>query len=416
VRTSTEGRGLPISNLVGGPAVSLASQGVGLAQVGLLILRAGANSATDAYFYLFNMAMLPTLILISSVMYPMLINEQKMSQRGLRRVRWITPFLGTIFVGVGALWLDRSGRLGPALVPLVFVSAANAVVQALVWFKAVCAQAAGGARWISGVALPANFVATVALLVPWGSAVATVTAMVGALVVGNVALLVVMTLRGIGDVVLACASATEEPPRSGGVWFFSRASVGYVGGLLMQSTAVLLPPASLTILSLATKVVASVSASFVNAILPALVHQDTNSNVPVRRFLRMFMLVVGAVSVVGLVVVVGVRRDLLLPALALAIWLLSTSSAAVAQRLSFRFLRPSASGWSIGGLFVVVACALLSARAPGFNLTVLLSSYAAMDAVSALLLLWLLKDRAMSALTALMLAGSAAIWVSSLIG
>jgi hypothetical protein len=412
---STKVPRLSTSKMVGGPAVSLASQGVGLAQLGFLLVRAGANSATDAYFYLFSMGITPTVILIGSVMYPLLINRQRMSQRGLVRVRWVTPLLCIVFVAVGALWLEHGDRLGWPLVPLVLVSAANAVAQSFVWFKAMCAQAAGDTRWISGVALPANLVATAIVLLPWRSAEVTVTAMVSGLVAGNLACLVVMTRLGIGDVVFSGAPTTAEHPRSGTAWFFGRASVGYVGGLLMQSTAVLLPAASLTILSLAMKLVASVSATFVNAILPAYVHQNTDSTTAARRFLRMLTLAVGTTSIVGLVIVLGVRRDLLLPALALALWLLSSSTAAVAQRVSFRFLPPDTSRWTIGGVAVVVALALLSTRAPGFNLTVLLSSYAALDAVAALLLLWLLKDRAMSVLATLMLAGSMAIWVTSLI-
>jgi hypothetical protein len=406
---------LSSKKMLRGPAVAFASQGVGLVQVFLLLTQVGANKATDAYFYLLSMSLLPTLILINAVMYPMLINRQRMSQRGLVRVRWATPVLGIVFVAIGALWLDRGGRLGPALVPLVFASAANAVAQALVWFKAVSAQAAGDTRWIAGVALPANFLAMAILVLRWGSAEATVTAMVSALVVGNLALLFVMTRRDIGNVVYNGAPTTAEHPRSDPAWFLGRASAGFIGGVLMQSMAVLLPAASLTILSLAMKVVGSVSTTFVSAILPTMVHQETDSPAAARRFLRILMLVIAAASVVGLIMVFGVRRDLLLPALAFAAWLLTSSSSAVAQRLSFRFLRPKIASLSTGGVGVVVACALLSARAPGFDLTVLLSSYAAIDAVSALLLLWLLKDRMMSALMGVTLAGLMAIWVSSLL-
>ena len=405
---------LSSSNVVRGPALSLASQGVGLAQIALLLVPSGANEATDAYFYLFNMALFPTLIMINAVMYPLLINEQRMSQHGLARVRWVTPALGIVFVIVGALWLDRCGRLGPALVPLVGVSAANAIAQPLVWFKAVCAQAAGDTRWIGGIALPANLTAVTFLLLPWSTAGAAVIAMVSGLVVGNLALLVVMTRRGIGDAVFEGAPTTVQRSFSGTVWFFGRGSVSYIGMALMQSTAALLPAASLTILSLATKLVESLTSTFILAILPAIVHQNTQSKAAARQFLRILASAVGAGSVVGVIVVIAVRRDLLIPAVALSLWLLAASLAAVAQRLSFRFLRPSASGITMGGVSAVVACALLSASAPGFDLNVLLSSYAATDAISAMLMLWMLKDRTMSTLGATVLLALSAIWVGSL--
>jgi len=199
------------------------------------------------------------------------------------------------------------------------------------------------------------------------------------------------------------------------VWFFGKASVSYVGMALMQSTAVLLPAASLTILSLATKVVESVTTTFVDAILPAIVHQNTQSKTAARRFLRILAPAVGTSSAAGVVIVVCIRADLLLPALALAAWLLASSLAHVAQRLSFRFLLPKASGITMGGVSAVVACALLSASFPGFDLNVILSSYAATDAVCAMLLFWMLKDRAMSALGAIILAALCAIWAASLV-
>jgi len=132
----------------------------------LIILRAGANEATDAYFYLFNLGMVPISCIVVGMMYPALLNKTRMSRPGLRRIRWITPLLSVVFVAGGSLWLGWHGRLGASLLGVALFSALNSLVQALLWYRAVAAEASGNAFWISGVALPANVFALTALLYP----------------------------------------------------------------------------------------------------------------------------------------------------------------------------------------------------------------------------------------------------------
>ena len=80
------------------PAMSIASQGVGVLQLGLLLLRAGANEATDAYYYLFNMGMLSISGIVVGVVYPSLLNQQRLSRSDLRRLRNLVPVLCLLIV------------------------------------------------------------------------------------------------------------------------------------------------------------------------------------------------------------------------------------------------------------------------------------------------------------------------------
>src|SRR5882724_9178578 len=94
------------------PAISLGSQIIGLGQLVLIILRAGTNAATDAYFYLFNLGMVPISCIVVGMMYPALLNKTGISRRGLGHIRWVTPLLSVAFVAGGSLWLGSRGRLG----------------------------------------------------------------------------------------------------------------------------------------------------------------------------------------------------------------------------------------------------------------------------------------------------------------
>jgi hypothetical protein len=394
------------------PVVSLSSQIIGLGQLILIIVRAGTNAATDAYFYLFNLGMVPISCVIVGMMYPALLNKTRMSRRGLGLIRWVTPLLSVAFVAGGSLWLGAHGRLDEGLLGVAFLSALNALVQALLWYRAVAAEAGGNAFWISGVALPANVLALLVLIYPWPSPSLAMTAMTGGLLAGNLGLLAVLHVRRVGSTVIESAPLSCSTP-GGPLWFLSLASLQYLGQAALQSLAVLLPPSTVTLLNIGYKIVGSVSATFVNASMPLLVHQETDSPRAARRFLRV---VVAVVVAGGTAIVIGawlVRPELLAPAVIIAIWLITSSASAVAMRMSFRFLAPHATARTMMVLIVVVALAMFSSHGAGFSLVVLLCAYAAIDGASAMLLLWPLRDRVMSLVLAATLAALAVGWVSS---
>ena len=403
-----------VKTLLRAPVASIASQAVGLAQLGLLLLRAGANEATDAYFYLFNLGMLAITGIIAGVVYPSLLSAERLSRSDLRLVRNAVPVLSLLMVAGGAAWLAVNQRLGTGLYALVALSGVNAMVQGRLWFRAVAAEAGGHALWIAGVALPANVLAVAALAPPWRDPEIAVTAMVGGLLVGNLALLAVMARRRIGDDVIAESPAVGS--RAGSAWFSGTASFGFVAQTVMQSLAVLLPAASITVLNLANKLVASISATFVNASMPLLVHGRTDSPALARRFLRVVVLVEAVVGagVVGVACIV--RPDLLVPAVVVAVWLVGSGAAAVAMRMSFRFLPPhEVAKRQMAVVAVVVPAALLSAWSHRFSLTILLCAYAAIDVLVAMLLLGPLKDRRMGAPLAAGTIAVAVIWAVGLV-
>jgi hypothetical protein len=394
------------------PVISLTSQIVGIGQLVLIILRAGTNAATDAYFYLFNLGMVPISCIVVGMMYPALLNKTRMSRRGLGRIRWITPLLSVAFVAGGSLWLGSHGRLGVNLLGVALFSALNALVQALLWYRAVAAEASGNAFWISGVALPANVLALVALIYPWPTPALAMTAMTGALVAGNLGLLALLRLRRVGSSVIESAPLNSTSA-GGPFWFLSLASLQFIGQTFLQSLAVLLPPSTITLLNIGYKIVGSVSATFVNASMPLLVHQDTDSPRAARRFLRIVVVVVAAG---GIAIALGtwmVRPELLAPAVIIAMWLITSSASAVAMRMSFRFLAPQAVARTMTVLIAVVALAVVSSHGAGFSLVVLLCAYAAIDGASAMLLLWPLRDRVMSLVLAATLTALAVGWTSS---
>ena len=400
--------------IVRGPVVSLASQATGVVQLGLILLRAGVNRDTDAYFYLFNVGLVPIMCVIVGMMYPSLLNERRMSRVGLAAIRRWTPPLCALFVVGGAGWLAARDRLPEHLYGLAVCGVVLAAVQARVWFRAVAAEAGGNPLWVSGIALVPNLFAVLALLPPWGEPSVVVTAMMVALLAGNLALLAVMRHRRVGQAILDAAPELPSA-RSGHVWFLAQSMVGYLAGLVLQSLAVLLPASGVTLLNVGVKIVGSGSAMFVNASMPVFLHQATDSPRAARRFLYV---VVTAAALAGTVLVVVAdlaRPDQLVPAMALALWMVASCSQAIAFRLSYRFLAPRATARTMAVVLVAVALCVLSTRLPGFDLGVALCGYAMLDAASGFLLFLRLRERAMSVLLGAVVAGVAGVWISAFV-
>ena len=258
-------------------------------------------------------------------MYPSLLNERRITRRGLVGIRRITPLFSLLFVAGGALWLVANDRLGGQLVGIAIACGVNAVVQASLWFRAVAAEAGGNAIWIAGVALPANVLAVIVLILPWTTPAITMIAMTCGLILGNAGLLIFMALRRVGNPVLdSVPDPTEAPGAS--LWFLSLASISFLGQTVLQSLAVLLPASSITLLNVAYKIVGSVSATFVNAVMPVIVHQRTDSSRSARQFLRIVTVAVATAGTLLVFAVWVIRPDLLVPSVVIAIWLTASAS------------------------------------------------------------------------------------------
>lgn len=380
--------------VIRGPLAATASQAVGLLQIGLLLLRGGATDETDTYFYLFTAGLTPVHILVVGVMYPLLLNAQPISQRGLARIRVAAPITAAAFVAGGCLWIARARQLDEHLLTIAVILAVNAILQGCLYFRAVAAEAGGDALWTAGIALPANACACAALLWPWEDSSAATTAMVVGLVVGNAVLLVVVTRRRIGQAVLDRAPTVTARHR-GSLWFFAKSAVGYLSTTVLASLAVLLPASGVTVLALANRVVGALVTTLINAVMPVFVHQSTEGPEATRRLLRGLTVGLGAV---GTVVVAGVgaaAAPQVTNTVVVVLWVVASAAAAVSQRMAYRFLPPRAAGNTMPAVVVIVVLTAVAAGLPGFDVTTLLCAYAAIDAATAALLLWYLRDRVM---------------------
>lgn len=325
------------------------------------------------------------------------------------------PFAALLTIGGGCLWLWFQGRTSIDVLPILVLSGINAIVQARLWYKAVAAEAEGNPTWIAAIALPANGLATLVMLLPWPNSSSTVTAMMAALVLGNAGYLVVMLIRKVGYASLNQLPAKPTRRHAGHWWFLTKSFVGYGGLMVIQSLALVLPPATLTLLTLPSKIVGSVASTFVNAVMPALVHQNTESTEGARRFLRLLVLILGISGMLGVAAVAIWFPEYITQALIVALWLVASASSSVAQRLMFRFLPPSSSRITLVVMPLIVLAVAFSVQTQGFGLIALLCAYALVDAATSFLTLLSLRDKVMTPVSGFVTGAIMGIWISSLV-
>lgn len=378
------------------PVLSVASQGIGLLQLGALLLRFGPTNATDAYFYLFNLGNLPVQILIVGVLYPMLLNQDRITRKGARRFVLLVPLASIVVMAAGTGWLHLQGRLDAQILIIAGIAMLNALLQTQLWYRAVGAEAEGKPEWMAAIALPANALATAVVLLPWDSSETSIIAMYASLVLANGGLLLFMVYRKTGQRVLSSLPEIPARKHAAPYWFLAKSGVGYGGLVVLQSLALVLPPSTLTLLTLPVKIVGSVSSTFVNAVMPRLIHQETNSPAGARRFLRILLVILGGVGVLAVAVAAVAFPEYLLEVIVVALWLQAASAAAVAQRMMFKFLPPSASRITLVVVPVVVITVAFTIHLPNFGLVALLCSYALIDALTGFLILVALRDRSMA--------------------
>lgn len=374
------------------PVVSGVSQLLGLIQIGLLTRASDTGIATDAYFLLFGFALLPSQILVAGVWYPMLINDAGTTLRTHRQLKVAAPTLVAMAVLGGTVLLTVSDRLPPNAAPMVALLVANGVIATSLWFTTLWLAAQGRATWFAGVALPANAAACLMLAMPWTTLSVRVIAMLVGLTLGNALLWLYFRIRRLGP-------RQEQLPIGSGsaratvTWFFAKSATGHVGLNAIQALALVLPASSITILSILTKVVGSISTTAINALMPTLVNANQHSQEPALRFLwrtsvplSMFLVAVSTIALVK------TNTSVAYVAIGLG-WLAAINANAVAQRLAYRFLPPSASRVSILVMLAVLASLGTMAAFDALSLPILVIGLVTIEAATAIMLLWVLNVR-----------------------
>jgi hypothetical protein len=388
--------------LLAAPVVSITSQGIGLLQIVLLTRAGGAGVATDAYFFLFNIALLPIQVLLVGVYYPTLLNGGDAHGRMVNWLRLGVPVVSMACVGGGALWLRHVGKLPSELFPLAWLLAWNGLLSALLWFRCLTLAAEGHAAWLSGVALPANIVAALVIVDPWGTPAHRASAMVAGLVFGNAMLFAYMIVKRVGEAA-SIAPSSLSTASGGAGWFFAKSTTGYASGNVIQALAALLPATAVTVVSVMTRIVGSISATGVNAIMPRIIHRNSDSIDSASSFMRLVALILGGPFLLGVLVASLATFDNRIYVVLTVAWLFAASMNAIAQRMTYRFLSPSASIMSIASAMVIVGALCAVSGTPWFGLQILLAGSIALEAIPAICLSVTLSEYAVAGATAVVL-------------
>lgn len=374
---------LRLEGFAASAVLSAASQGLGLMQLAVLLLRWGASNETDAYTFLFGVGVGPAQLIAVGVLYPSLLNGVGLSRRSHAALTGALVLGSPFAVAMATAWFASRRGVTGILLTIAVLAATNAALQALSWRRAVIAEAKGDARWAASIAIPANAFAVTALLGPWPTSGSAVAAMQLGLVLGNLTYLVIIRRQAIAQV----------PPVTGGgvsisqAWFLAKASSSYAAAIGLQACTTTLPPSALTLLSIPVKVVVGLVGTAVNAVMPRLVNVRTDSTAGAVAFLRVAVL---SGVVCGLACTLGVYalRPMSGPyALLTTAWLVASTGSAIAQRLAFRFLGAAGSRSVFLIPLLVTGATAAASLSPSFSVGTVICAYAVLDALVASVLL-----------------------------
>jgi hypothetical protein len=367
------------------------------------------GAATDAYFFLFGLALLPSQVLLAGVMYPLLLNQGGLLRKQAVRLRLGSAVAAGLAVLVGYVVLVAVGRAQSGLVPLAVLLAINGVVSAVLWFDALWLAAEARAVWFAGVALPANAFACVTLIYPWDPAELRVGLMVAALLAGNLTLLLFLSLRGLRPG-LSSREAMVRARSSGAPWWYVvRSASGYASGSALQGLALSLPASGVTTVSILNRLVGGSTTTIVNASLPRYVYADSTDPGPAYRFVGRLTTPLAVTLVLAAVATTFVSGNgVVYVSLAIA-WTLAGFANALVQRLAYRFLAPSSSTLVVVPQAIILMAAGVLARADLLTLPLVLLAFIAVEVVPAMFVAALLRRPSLVGLGLMTLAISAVV-------
>ncbi|QAY74713.1 hypothetical protein ET445_16590 [Agromyces protaetiae] len=353
--------------------LAAATQGFGLIQLLLLVGGSGATKESDAYFYLISWAQLPTQVVLSGYAYPVWLSASTPARR-FRFVLLATPIFTSIGVVVGSVLFGRLSGGYSGLVGHTVLFVLLGVMLSLGWALALRRSAEGDTVWISSVTLVSNVLSCLVLLGALGApSVVKVSAMVSAQLIGLLAYLILILARnrGLWRRVISAGDGSDlsaSSPAARHEWFLLQAAGGYGAMLSIQTVAAALPASALSVLGLVGRFSSGLTNVVTNAIVPRLIHRESQTGAVAFNYLRLLAVVVGCslpilTVVAALPTFEGIAQLVATSILVLA-WFLAAALNATTKRVAVRFLSPRISLLSLA-LNISSAVALLALLALG---------------------------------------------------
>jgi len=393
------------------PTLSITSQLLGVAQLALLLGTFGATPVTDQYFLLFSWSIIIPQVLMMGWAYPSLLQSKSHNPRIRRRLVVLSSVGSAIATCAASYVYGELSTVGPANHTLTAMLAVSAFAAGPVWAFSIEAAATGSGMWLAAVALPANFFAVLALLLPEDSSAAKTTNMALGIIIGNVSfaiLVLMLRARSRRRVDYPC----EFYPRLR-TEYLAYSTAGFGTATFLQTVAATLPSSSLSMLAVVNRLVASAVTTLVSTLLPRLINTKTQNVQTPPAIIK--------VGVASLVIVAAMNLALnktttanAIPLQQLAglglVWFVAAGTNAITQRVAMRDLTPrSTLVGSVAGLIVVVIAQLLIV-AGNLSLPRLLVCYCLVEILSAA---WVCSRLSMLTQTVMLIAAACFAIVST---
>lgn len=380
------------------------SQAAGLLQYVLLVAATGANSHTDAFFFINAWVLFPSQVILFGWLYPRWLRARIGLHLSDRNWIYLSALL-SLFFGFGAAAIlvvfrgnDNSAWLYAGLLGL------NGIVQSFTTAAALYISSSGHAEWLASVSLFASLIACFALLMAALFDLDKTMFMCAGLIAGNgIFLLLLIMRREQLRVLISSSPISEHHPilgRSDSAWFLTKSAAGYGAALVLQTAAAALPLSSLTVLGLISKVVSGFGSILTNALLPRFVHRNSTNDYSASAYL--WVVATGSLMIAFPVSYIAAQFNPAWSSYSLTglAWAVSASLNAVSQRVASKFLPARIALSSIVVSFALPAVFLLGSVVSPLGLSDVLRAYVLLDLVAGILFTIFLRRYCLAAFTA----------------
>ena len=338
-------------------ALAGGSQVLALIQLALLLVGTGPGPASDAYFYIVAWIQVPWQILLLGVVYPAWVRSGTLPHERV----WLAsaPIASALAAIVAAVLVAHLSGPYPALPLHASLMSCLGLVSAIAWALGLRLASWGDTDWFAAITLPANLAACLALILSVDAPLdGKVTALLSGQLLGTLLFLpalIVRARRRAAQRKERAKTAEDIDPQKSPIdetahrWFLAQSSVSQGANLVIQSQAATLPANGLSTIGVVSRVVAGLNTISTSALLPRLVHSDSDSPNPVYRFVRVmngFGWVILAVTVVA-IYAGDLAGTPLTYVVLIAPWLVASNLNVSLKRVAARFLKPSVATLSI---------------------------------------------------------------------
>jgi hypothetical protein len=368
--------------------LSFCSQILGMLQFLLILLQVKPGVETDHFLYLFSLGFILPQIVLDGFLSPSLISQQRINKKVEKFIKNRGGLIvATLILGMSLLSSEHETD-SQKLFFLTIVLSVNAHLQYQNWYLANLNAVAGNPLWKSGLWIPANLLATAFLAFSFNDAYLQLIAMSVGLFLGNIGFHFAIKRVGIA----AIEDLRFQIPKSAGIglnyWFLGRSTLSYSIIFGIQTLSMQSQSATLTLITIPSKIVSGFTSIFINSILPFYVNLQILDKKRIQKTIYSYLIFSLVVDIAIFLLISKYFPNVRPIAMVTAAWITGSTAAAFGQNVLLKFRSPKINFLTVLPSMMVFTILFSLSRISELNFIVICCAYTVLDCLTACIQFW----------------------------